>query len=55
MIQSNNLFNDFNLSSNSPLADKLRPKSLDEFYGQRNLLCDDSLLRNDILKDKITN
>ncbi len=55
MMQSNNLFNDFNLSSNAPLADKLRPKSLDEFYGQRNLLCDKSLLRNAILNDKITN
>ncbi len=41
--------------SQSPLADRLRPKSLDEFYGQYNILDQDSILRNAILNDKVGN
>ena len=39
----------------SPLADILRPKSLDEFYGQHNILDQNSILRNAILNDKLGN
>ena len=40
---------------NVPLADKLRPKTLDEFFGQESILKSDSLLRNAILYDKLSN
>ena len=55
-MQSGSLFdeNDSEISQ-SPLADRLRPKSLDEFYGQHNILNQDSILRNAILNDKVGN
>ena len=55
-MQSGSLFdeNDSEISQ-SPLADRLRPKSLDEFYGQHNILDQDSILRNAILNDKVGN
>ena len=55
-MQSGSLFdeNDSEISQ-SPLADRLRPKSLDEFYGQQNILNQDSILRNAILNDKVGN
>ena len=55
-MHSGSLFdeNDSEISQ-SPLADRLRPKSLDEFYGQHNILNQDSILRNAILNDKVGN
>ena len=55
-MQSESLF-DINHNKNfqSPLADRLRPKSLDEFYGQHNILDQNSILRNAILNDKLGN
>ena len=44
-----------NLKPASPLADILRPKELKDFYGQLNLLDKDSLFRNAILNDKVSN
>tara|TARA_B100000886_G_C20374894_1_gene471328 strand:- start:8 stop:1270 length:1263 start_codon:yes stop_codon:yes gene_type:complete len=43
------------MKKNSPLADKLRPKSLEEFFGQESILKSNSLLRNAILNDKVGN
>ena len=57
-MESDNLFSkkyQFNRNANAPLADKLRPKNLDEFYGQESILGKDSLLRNAILTDKVGN
>tara|TARA_Y100000589_G_C27170983_1_gene636702 strand:+ start:329 stop:1594 length:1266 start_codon:yes stop_codon:yes gene_type:complete len=45
----------FNEKIDSPLADILRPKSFDEFYGQKDILDQNSLLRNAILNDKVGN
>lgn len=46
----NNLFNnDFHL----PLAEKLRPKTLDDFVGQEHILGKDKLLRRIIQSDRI--
>ena len=39
----------------APLADKLRPHSLEEFFGQENILGENTVLRNSILSDKIGN
>ena len=51
-----NLFSsDINRKKKGPLADVLRPKSLDDFFGQRKILGKNSLLRNAILNDKIGN
>ena len=55
-MESNNLFsNSFDIESNAPLADKLRPKNLDDFFGQELILGPNSLLRNAILNDKVGN
>ena len=55
-MQSESLFDkNHHEISQSPLADKLRPKSLDEFYGQQNILDKNSILRNAILNDKVGN
>ena len=55
-MQSDNLFEiNHNKNFHSPLADRLRPKSLDEFYGQHNILDQNSILRNAILNDKLGN
>ncbi len=46
---------DFNSKGNSiPLAEKMRPRSLDEFFGQKHLLGKGKILRNLIENDKIT-
>ena len=51
-----NLFeNNFYLDSNAPLADKLRPKNLEDFFGQESILNKNSLLRKAILNDKLGN
>ncbi|ABM71296.1 putative ATPase, AAA family [Prochlorococcus marinus str. MIT 9515] len=53
---SDNLFsNAFQIQSNAPLADRLRPKTLDDFFGQESILGNNSLLRNAILNDKVGN
>ncbi len=39
----------------SPLADKLRPTKLDDFFGQEKILNERSILRNAILQDKVGN
>jgi len=39
----------------SPLADRLRPKLVEEFFGQQNILSKNSILRNAILNDKVGN
>jgi len=55
-MESLSLFDEnHNKNSLSPLADRLRPKSLDEFYGQHNILDQNSILRNAILNDKLGN
>ncbi len=55
-MEQNNLFsNTFPAESNAPLAEKLRPKNFDDFYGQESLLGNNSLLRNAILNDKVGN
>ena len=55
-MQSDNLFEDSNPSSKqSPLADRLRPKLVEDFYGQQNILSENSILRNAILNDKVGN
>lgn len=55
-MEKDNLFsNNFQNQSNAPLADKLRPNNFDDFFGQKSILGDESLLRNAILNDKIGN
>ncbi len=55
-MQSDSLFDSHHsISRKSPLADRLRPKLLDEFYGQQNILSKKSILRSAILNDKIGN
>ncbi len=55
-MESDDLFsNTYQIQSNAPLADKLRPKHLDDFFGQESILGNNSLLRNAILNDKVGN
>ncbi len=55
-MQSESLFDENqNKIFQSPLADRLRPKSLDEFFGQHNILEQNSILRTAILNDKVGN
>ena len=55
-MHSENLFTNYSqIESNAPLADKLRPKNLDDFFGQKSILNENSLLRSAILNDKISN
>jgi len=55
-MQSENLFDDYQPAlKQSPLSDRLRPKFIEEFYGQQNILSKDSILRNAILNDKVGN
>ena len=55
-MPSDNLFEDHNPAlKQSPLADRLRPKFVEDFYGQQNILSKDSILRNAILNDKVGN
>ncbi len=42
-----------NVAKNAPLAEKMRPRSLDEFVGQEHLLGKDGLLGNIISSDKL--
>ena len=43
------------IKSNAPLAEQLRPKNLDDFFGQESILGNNSLLRSAILNDKVGN
>ena len=55
-MQSDNLFDDHKPALKpSPLADRLRPKFIEEFYGQHDILSKNSILRNAILHDKVGN
>jgi len=55
-MQSDNLFDDHQpVLKQSPLADRLRPKFIEEFYGQQSIISKDSILRNAILNDKLSN
>ena len=55
-MQSENFFDDHQaVLKQSPLADRLRPKFIEDFYGQQNILSQDSILRNAILNDKLGN
>ena len=55
-MDSDNLFaNNYQKESNAPLADKLRPKNLEDFFGQESILKDNSILRKAILYDKLSN
>jgi len=55
-MQSDNLFDDHQpVLKQSPLADRLRPKFVEEFYGQQNIFSKNSILRNAIVNDKISN
>ncbi len=55
-MQSDNLFDDHHPElKKSPLADRLRPRFVEDFYGQQNILSKNSLLRNAILNDKVGN
>ena len=55
-MELDNLFsNTYRVQSNAPLADKLRPKNSDDFFGQESILGNNSLLRNAILNDQVGN
>nr|WP_236747717.1 replication-associated recombination protein A [Acetilactobacillus jinshanensis] len=41
------------MSKNTPLADRVRPRTLDEFVGQQNLLGKGQLLRTLIVRDRV--
>ncbi len=43
------------MQKNSPLADRLRPRTLDEFVGQEDILAEGRLLRRSIVADKVGN
>ena len=43
------------MQNNAPLADRLRPKTLDEFVGQDHILGQGRLLRRSIVADKVGN
>ena len=44
---------DFNVNASKPLAEKMRPTSLDDFVGQQHIVGNGSLLRRAILADKL--
>lgn len=44
---------DFNVNASKPLAEKMRPTSLDDFVGQQHIVGKGSLLRRAILADKL--
>ncbi len=43
------------IQNNAPLADRLRPQTLDEFVGQDHILAEGRLLRRSIIADKVGN
>lgn len=46
---------DRNIDKYAPLADRMRPKTLEDFVGQRHILDKGKVLRNAIEKDSVTN
>ena len=55
-MQIENLFDEHQSAVKlSPLADRLRPKFVEEFYGQENILAKNSILYQAIVNDKIGN
>lgn len=52
-IMSDNLFQ-MNTHSNAPLAERMRPRDLDEFFGQEHIVGKGRLLRRAIEADKLT-
>lgn len=44
---------DYNVNASKPLAEKMRPTSLDDFVGQQHIVGKGSLLRRAILADKL--
>ena len=44
---------DYNVNASRPLAEKMRPTSLDDFVGQQHIVGKGSLLRRAILADKL--
>ncbi len=53
MEQPNSLLSE-NVLKGTPLADRMRPRSLDEFYGQEHIVGRGKLLRRAIEADKLT-
>ncbi len=49
----NNLF-DNNINKNAPLADRMRPRTIDEFFGQTHVVGKGKLLRRAIETDSLT-
>tara|TARA_B100000700_G_scaffold120712_1_gene135566 strand:+ start:1364 stop:3568 length:2205 start_codon:yes stop_codon:yes gene_type:complete len=43
------------IKKNAPLADRLRPQTLEEFVGQEHILAEGRLLRRSIIADKVGN
>jgi len=48
----NDLFSD-NIEKSAPLADRMRPRTLDEFIGQKHIVGEGKLLRRAILTDRL--
>lgn len=48
-----NLFGD-TIKKSAPLADRMRPETLDEFIGQEHIVGPGKLLRRAIIADKLT-
>ena len=42
-----------NIEENAPLADRMRPRTLDEFIGQKHIVGEGKLLRRAILTDRL--
>src|SRR5690606_12414396 len=42
-----------NIEENAPLADRMRPRTLDEFIGQTHIVGEGKLLRRAILTDRL--
>ena len=43
-----------NRNRSAPLADRMRPRTLDEFYGQQHIIGEGKLLRRAIMADKLS-
>lgn len=52
-MQQESLFSTNNNDNNSPLANRVRPKTLEGFVGQQHLIGDDKILKEIIDQDKI--
>ena len=52
-MQQESLFSNQNNDENTPLANRVRPTTLEEFVGQQHLIGDDKILREIIDQDKI--